>query len=311
MKERSSIILKLIVTHILPIIALTCFSFFSGLYPLIFLALAQTVLLIIFLAGYWEFFGNRFKLIFCLSAELILIFAFARHSGSLFHFESDTWCFALLAVEAYLIYELIKITLVRLLHEQGSMEIEFPLKNGTYLITDGGNSSLSRLMNYHFHSSVHKKKKTNTSMKFATDIVKFGTGISNFMPTNNEEYPIFNEELFSPLDGIVVKVVNDIDDNTPFSGNYPYNTGNHVVIRKDYLYLLLGHLRKDSILVKEGDILRRNDRIGSAGNSGMSERPHLHMQLMKSDDGNYWSGTGISIRFRNRNIYKNRAISLK
>ena len=44
-----------------------------------------------------------------------------------------------------------------------------------------------------------------------------------------------------------MKVVDGIPDNEPWSGNYPYNTGNTVVIQKDDYYLLLGHLKKDSI----------------------------------------------------------------
>jgi murein DD-endopeptidase MepM/ murein hydrolase activator NlpD len=102
--------------------------------------------------------------------------------------------------------------------------------------------------------------------------------------------------------------VNDIPDNEPWSGNYPYNTGNTVVIQKDNYFLLLGHLKKDSIRVKEGDDVRCGEPIASAGNSGYSERPHLHMQLIKSESPNYWGGTGISIRYKNRNLYKNRPL---
>ena len=57
-----------------------------------------------------------------------------------------------------------------------------------------------------------------------------------------------------------------------------------------------------------GDEISGNVFIGEAGNSGMSERPHLHMQLMKSDTDDYWKGIGICIRYKNKNIYKNRLI---
>jgi murein DD-endopeptidase MepM/ murein hydrolase activator NlpD len=50
------------------------------------------------------------------------------------------------------------------------------------------------------------------------------------------------------------------------------------------------------------------DQVGEAGNSGMSERPHLHMQLMKSETDEYWKGRGICICYEARNLYKNRII---
>jgi len=104
--------------------------------------------------------------------------------------------------------------------------------------------------------------------------------------------------------------VNDIPDNNPYSGNYPYNTGNTIVIKNADLYLLLGHLKQGSILVNEGDTIKANDLIATAGNSGWTERPHLHMQLIKSQSHNYWKGQGISVLFNNRNLYKNRLIKI-
>ena len=177
------------------------------------------------------------------------------------------------------------------------------------MITDGGNSKLSRLMNYHYHSKVHKKRRTNLSMLYATDIVKVARH-SKFLPPANEDYPVFSQKIYCPMDGTVFKVINDIKDNIPFSGDYPYNTGNTVVIRRDEYFFLLGHLKFGSISVKEGDIVKKDDEIGECGNSGMSERPHLHMQLMKSDTDEYWQGKGVCIQYRNKDLYKNRILQV-
>jgi murein DD-endopeptidase MepM/ murein hydrolase activator NlpD len=73
---------------------------------------------------------------------------------------------------------------------------------------------------------------------------------------------------------------------------------------------LSGQLKKGSILVNEGDRIDENELIGHAGNSGWTERAHLHMQLIYSDSPNYWTGIGISTRFANKNLYKNRFITL-
>jgi len=38
--------------------------------------------------------------------------------------------------------------------------------------------------------------------------------------------------------------------------------------------------------------------------------PHLYMQLIKSDSENYWHGTGVPIKYKNKNLYKNRIINM-
>jgi murein DD-endopeptidase MepM/ murein hydrolase activator NlpD len=63
--------------------------------------------------------------------------------------------------------------------------------------------------------------------------------------------------------------------------------------------------------VKVNDNVEQGDLIAEAGNSGYSERPHLHMQLMESGTADYWKGTGVSIRFRKKNLFKNRIIDIK
>jgi hypothetical protein len=195
-------------------------------------------------------------------------------------------------------------------HDREAVGIEFPFKQGNFLITDGGNSRISRLMNYHFFSPVHMKKKTNLSMLFATDIVKINNLESNYLPSRNEDYPIYREKVYSPVSGVVVKVENGIEDNIPYSGHYPYNTGNTIVIQQSNYYMLLGHLKKDSIRFQMGDKISANDFIAEAGNSGYSERPHIHIQLIKSLNENYWTGTGISIEYKGKNLYKNRLIKV-
>lgn len=311
MNQRFQLAIKLIISHLLFIIGLIFFSFISTSYSFLILSIAQSTILILYLAGYWEFFGLGFKKVFCLSMEIGILSVFIwKLSGHSSEEGNAVLIFLISLIQFYLLFLLIKIIRVIYEKEDNAIEIDFPFKEGGYLVTDGGNSKISRLMNYHYYSSIHKKKKTSNSMLYATDIVKIKNERSNFFPKENEQYPIFNEKLYSPMYGRVVKVINGIQDNKPYSGDYPYNTGNTVVICTDNLYLLLGHLRENSIQVKEGDLVKRNDLIAVVGNSGWTERPHLHMQLIKSDSLNYWSGQGINIQFKHRNLYKNRLIRL-
>jgi hypothetical protein len=286
MKERTQLSVKLILSHFVLLTGLTISSIFIIKDAYLILSIAQTVFFFLMVILAWKIY---------------------------FHINLDTNFYLIIPlgfIQLYLLIELIKILQVIFKKDASAVEIEFPLKQGTYLITDGGNSKTSRLMNYHYYSPVHKKNKTNNTMLYATDIVKADADKPIFFPELNDDYSIFGEKVYSPINGIVVKVENDIPDNKPYSGNYPYNTGNTVVIKNGDLYLLLGHLSQGSIVVKVGDAIQTNDLIGAAGNSGWSERPHLHMQLIKSQSDNYWLGQGISVLFHDKNLYKNRLIKL-
>ena len=311
MNERNQILIKFLATHLVLLPVLLIWSILPAKSGILALPISQIILLITFFAGYWEFTGILFRWIYCSIIEILLIGIGISQSISGIKSMPGLYGLIIFAlINLYLWFILGKIIVVIFKNDREKLEIEFPFHQGTYLITDGGNSKWSRLMNYHFHSVVHKKRGTNQSMLYATDVVKRTDGKLKILPKQNEDYPIFNEKVYSPMEGVVFKIVNDIDDNIPFAGNYPYNTGNTVVIKNNKSYFLLGHLKKGSIVVREGEFVPRNTFIAEAGNSGMSERPHLHMQLMKSETDDYWKGTGICIQYKNKNLYKNRLFNV-
>jgi Peptidase family M23 len=311
MNERNQIALKLILLQIVLPIFLICAFFFISKDAYLSFVIIELYLGIIFLAGYWEFFSHLFKIIFFILIELLLLFILFNKIMTSANLGLDMNVIIIFTILGlYLLYNLVKIILTILKKEKNAFEIFFPYRNGKYLITDGGDSKTSRLMNYHYHSLMHRRNKTNHSMLFATDIIKTSPNKKRFLPVQNEEYPIFNENVYCPMEGKVIKVVNDIDDNIPFSGNYPYNTGNTVIIKNANYFFLLGHLKKESIVVSEGRTLEKGALIGQTGNSGYSERPHLHMQLTESQLENFWVGKGISILYKGRNLYKNRVIKI-
>ena len=302
---------KLILTHVvLPVLVVAC-VFVVPYNSFIANVIAQTLLLILFMAGYWEFFGQRFRSEFLGLLELILIIRMLhRASPGIVPRFNLLSAVIMLAIELFLLNLLVRIIIVKWKKDKGALEIQFPFKGSVYLITDGGNSKLSRLMNYHYHSSAHRKKSTNNSMKFATDIIRIDPPYKSFFPKENENYPIFGETVYCPVDGTVFTIENSIDDNKPYAGNYPYNTGNTIVIKRDDLYFLLGHLMRGSVKVTPGETVTAGEEIALAGNSGMSERPHIHIQAIRSDSDNFWSGEGVSVRFRNENLYKNRIVQV-
>lgn len=312
MNQRTKIAIRLIATHLLLIIALICASAFVKGEAFLVLSISQTILLILYFTGYWEFVGLRFKNIFCVLMEVLILLTLAWKLYSPINNEHNEYLITGFVILQVLSAELlIKIIYVIYMKDKLSVEIKFPFKNGAYLVSDGGNSKICRMMNYHYYSPVHIKNNTNNSMLYATDIVKIDEeGEFRFLPKRNEEYPIFNEKIYSPMDGVIVEAENNIPDNISFAGEFPYNTGNTVVIKKDDYYFLLGNMRQGSVAVMVGDVVKAGDLLGHAGNSGWTERPHVHMQLMKSDTDKYWHGTGVCIQYKNKNLYKNRLIKI-
>lgn len=175
MSERIQLMLKVLSTHIvLPIIFMVG-SFLLHFNQILLNTIAQTVIAIVYFAGYWEFFGLRFRLFFCFVIEAALhsqVF-FLRPAGIVYTSNSFI-LFVLSVIQLYLLLEFIKILIVRFYKMENTIDIAFPFKGGIFLVTDGGNSKVSRLMNCHFHSKVHRQKNTNVSMMFATDIIMLG-----------------------------------------------------------------------------------------------------------------------------------------
>ena len=94
------------------------------------------------------------------------------------------------------------------------------------------------------------------------------------------DYFCYGKNVTAPATGIIVDVVDGINDNTIGEVNLLQNWGNSLVIKHtEYLYSQLSHLKKNSFKVKKGDFIQKGDVLAQCGNSGRSPYPHLHFQL--------------------------------
>ena len=94
------------------------------------------------------------------------------------------------------------------------------------------------------------------------------------------DFYAYNKPVLAPADGVVVEVIQHIDDNPIGEVNLVQNWGNTVVVRHaPGLYTQLSHLRAHSVPVQVGEQVRRGDVLGTCGNSGRSPEPHLHFQV--------------------------------
>ncbi len=97
-------------------------------------------------------------------------------------------------------------------------------------------------------------------------------------PKDITEYLIYDEPVIAPCNGSIIEMKNDHPDH-PAGGEYRDTTGvNFVTLRCDQVDVILAHLKRGSIEVSIGQTLRTGDFIGTVGNSGNTEEPHLHIQ---------------------------------
>ncbi len=99
-----------------------------------------------------------------------------------------------------------------------------------------------------------------------------------------ENYLCYSTPVVVPLDGEIVKVVDNIKDNEIGKTNLEENWGNSILIdHGEGLFSQLSHLKRGSIKVEEGDKVKKGEVLAQCGNSGRSPLPHLHFQFQLTD----------------------------
>lgn len=79
-------------------------------------------------------------------------------------------------------------------------------------------------------------------------------------------------------------------------GGYQELLGNHIIIdHGNGEYSVLVHLMKGSVRVKKGDKVKQGDALALVGNSGLSNVPHLHYELVQGPDLPH--RRGVPLRF--------------
>ena len=73
--------------------------------------------------------------------------------------------------------------------------------------------------------------------------------------------------------------------------------GNHVIIRVRDVFVAIAHLRAGSLQVAVGDDVTTGQPLAECGNSGNSTEPHVHLQVMDSEDLSV--ARGVPMAFRN------------
>ena len=121
--------------------------------------------------------------------------------------------------------------------------------------------------------------------KYAYDFVKTDSSGKTHLGggTLLTDYYAYAQEVLSPVNGRVVRVISQLPDNTIGSTDIQNNWGNEIIIESDRgVVVKLAHFAYDSIFVYEGQTVMAGAVIGLCGNSGNSPQPHIHIQVQNS-----------------------------
>jgi len=144
---------------------------------------------------------------------------------------------------------------------------------------------------------------SSNGMRYSYDFVLVDEANEMSKPDakNNEDWRAFGATVRAVETGTVVKVVSSHPDDQSFDPQASLQDinallGNYVVIDHGHgVFSAYAHLKQASAQVRAGDPVRRGQAIAAVGNSGSSNFPHLHFQLMNAPD---MHGEGVPALFR-------------
>ena len=117
-----------------------------------------------------------------------------------------------------------------------------------------------------------------------------------------EDYGIYGAKVMAPASGTVVSINNNEQDLVSGSENFQSMAGNYIYLRIDETgtYLILAHLKKGSINVREGQHVNEGEVLAQVGNSGSSSEPHLHIHHQRQDPSkvSIFLSEGLPLYFR-------------
>jgi hypothetical protein len=143
-------------------------------------------------------------------------------------------------------------------------------------------------LTHHFSAQITVNGITRVPQRYAQDWI-YVDPVTGQVASGNvslaKNYFGYGKEIYSVADGAVVDVLDGLPDlETIFSPRTPtFATagGNYVIVDiGDRKYACYAHMIPGSIRVNKGDTVKEGQLLGLMGNSGNSDLPHLHFQIV-------------------------------
>jgi hypothetical protein len=264
--------------------------------------LGISVFSFLYLWGQWPLVGSYcLRYILVVLLFVVLLFSIKKFSPSLPTFPDNLLKSFLTGIAGLLTIFCLKLTIDAFkgrYYPVEGVELNFPLKNGTFYIASGGSN---KLINNHL-------RNVPGDQQFALDINRLGKwgGVSKgILSGRNENHHIFKDTIYCPCHGKIVDIMNTIEDNSNSNMHVSAENGrgNFISVDCGGWVVSMFHLKKNSIMVIKGAEVNEDQPLGLVGNSGFSQEPHLHIQASRINQDSIMIGVPIQIKgeFLSRN----------
>jgi hypothetical protein len=256
------------------------------------------VVLLVLLVGRWDMLGYYTRFPIGVLFTLAALVSWQRHRRLPLIVPGDRPYWRRHGIDA-LVLGIFVVMLARIgmgfLPSGEPVALRFPLRDGWFMVGQGGDSTL---IDYH---------NSHPTQRYALDLSalnRLGFRASGILPTERDRDEIFGKPVVSPCDGTVRAAQDGLADLTPPQRDREDVRGNHVVITCGVVDAELAHLRNGSVAVKAGDPVSSGQVIGAVGNSGNTTEPHLHIHAVHRD-----FGEAVPMMFDERFLVRNAAVA--
>jgi len=194
----------------------------------------------------------------------------------------------------------------------GTVDLQFPFHQGRYIVANGGSTER---INGHF-MTLEPRYRRWRGESFAVDLIQidaagFRTRAKRlfYVPQDPADYLTFGTMVHAPCGGVVDATDSGRPDMPVPKRDRQQLEGNFVRIRCGAHTVLLGHFRRNGVLVKAGDRVQVGQRLGTVGNSGNTDEPHLHIHVQTPGTADApLSGQPIPVTFNGRFLVRNMVV---
>lgn len=188
-----------------------------------------------------------------------------------------------------------------------AVDLSFPLERGTFQVVNGGSVEL---VNAHLATLGDEERfRAWRGQSYGVDIVALGrwsARANGVAPRDPAAYAAFGTPIVAPCGGVVEAAVDGLPDLSPPDTDREHMAGNHVILRCGDVWVVIGHMRRGRVCVRDGEPVRPGQRIGEVGNSGNTGEPHLHIHAQRPGTAaEPMSGEPLPILFEGHYLVRN------
>lgn len=164
-------------------------------------------------------------------------------------------------------------------------------------------------LTHHFSAQITTNGVTRVPQRYAQDWVLLDPVTGKAAPGNASlarSYYGFGSGIYAVADGTVSDASDGLPDAeaiyVPLGTTYDTAAGNFVILDLgNNKYACYAHMVNGSVRVKKGDTVKEGQVIGLMGNSGNSDIPHLHFQVV-TDTPSFLGAEGYPHVYRSFNV---------